>query len=72
MLMSPGRPLVSFVVSSAGVASSMPSPETGQMLESLLCSLLGPPRRVEVQLVLPQFGLLSFRMPKFEPPTTSR
>ena len=72
MLISPGRPLVSLVVSRAGVASSTPVPETGQMLESLLFSLLGPPRNVEVQLVLPQFGLLSFRIAKFDPPTISR
>jgi len=42
------------------------------MLESPLFPLLGPPRRVETQFVLPQFGLLSLRIAKFEPPTISR
>src|SRR5579863_2538035 len=78
-------PPTSFQVSTAGVAASMPVPAMGQMLpvssfDGTPGALVPPPSSAFTmpetifgeQLVLPQFGELSLRTPKFEPPTISR
>src|SRR5579872_679425 len=72
---------VSFQLSTAGVAASLPRPEIGQTAVVSI-GMGGVPRSssaftrpeeiLGVQLVLPQFGGLSLRTPKLDPPTISR
>ena len=65
--------VISFVVSKTGVAASVPRPRIGQTggLDESSYDVV-PEARFVVQSPLCQSGLLSFRTPKFDPPTTSR
>src|SRR5580658_6220468 len=76
----------SFQTSTASVGASVPNPEIGQISEPLLSTLypagielgksasalITPVARFGEQLWLCQSGALSLRMPKLEPPTSSR
>ena len=65
--------VISFVVSTTGVAASVPVPAIGQLApKEELSNAVVPETMFVVQAPLCQSGLLSFRTPKFEPPVTSR
>src|SRR5450755_448868 len=64
--------LGSLVQSRAGVAASVPLPSMGQIGAETDSKDTNPLLRFVAQLRLCQFGGLSLRTPKFEPPTISR